>query len=89
MNILRPNQLAKKLGLSMPTLWRRVRDDADFPAPVKLSPSMTGFVEAECDAYLGLKVAASRAVPTKRATALKAGAVSAIKRTNNRFQGVS
>jgi prophage regulatory protein len=88
MNIIRPTQLAKKIGVSMPTLWRRVRDDPDFPVPVKLSAAMTGFIEAECDAYLELKVAASRAAPTKRPTAVKAGAASAIKRANKRLLGV-
>ena len=89
MNILRPNQFAKKLGYSMPTLWRRARDDPDFPVAVKLSPAMTGFIEAECDAYLELKVAESRAAPTKRPTAAKAAAVSVTKRASRRLLGIT
>jgi predicted DNA-binding transcriptional regulator AlpA len=84
MNILRPNQLAKKLGLSMPTLWRRVQQDPDFPVPIKLSTAVTGFIESDCETYLELKVAESRANPTKRATAATAAAISVKNRTNNR-----
>jgi predicted DNA-binding transcriptional regulator AlpA len=86
MNILRPNQFAKKLGLSMPTLWRRVQQDPDFPVPIKLSTAITGFIESECDTYLELKVAESRANPTKRATAATAAATSVKNRTNNRLR---
>ena len=89
MNILRPTQLAKKLGVSMPTLWRRVQQDPAFPVPIKLSSAMTGFIESECEAYLELKVAESRATPTKRATAKKAAAASVIQRANNRLKEVA
>ena len=86
MNILRPSQFAKKLGMSTPTLWRRVKHDKDFPQPVRISPAITGFVEAEGDAYIKLKVNQSRAYPVKRATALTAAAASVKKRASNRLR---
>jgi len=82
MNILRPSQFAKKLGISMPTLWRRVQQDPDFPRPIKLSIAITGFIESECETYLKLKVAQSLANPTKRPSSLAAGAANAKKRSN-------
>lgn len=84
MNILRPRQLAKKFSMSLPTLWRRVKQDPDFPQPVKLSSGITGFIEAEGDAYIELKVNESRANPIKRATASTAAAASVKKRASNR-----
>ena len=85
MNFLRPNHFAKKLGMSTPTLWRRVKQDPDFPQPVRISPAITGFVEAEADAYIELKVNQSRANPNKRTTASTAAAASVKKRANNRL----
>ena len=85
MNILRPSQLARKLGVSTPTVWRRVKDDPDFPQPVRISPAVTGFVEAEADAYIELKVSQSRVNPIKRATASTAAAASVKKRAVNRM----
>jgi len=85
MNFLRPNHFAKKLGMSTPTLWRRVKQDPDFPQPVRISSAITGFVEAEVDAYIELKVNQSRANPTKRATASTAASASVKKRASNRL----
>jgi predicted DNA-binding transcriptional regulator AlpA len=84
MNILRPNHLAKKLGMSPATLWRRVKQDPDFPQPVRLSSGMTGFVEAESDAYIERKVDEFRANPTKRTTASVAAAASVKVRADRR-----
>jgi prophage regulatory protein len=85
MNILRPNHFAKKLGMSTPTLWRRVKQDPDFPQPVRISTAITGFVEAEVDAYIELKVSQSRLNPSKRETALTAAAASVKKRAIDRL----
>lgn len=84
MNILRPHQLAKKLGMSLPTVWRRVKQDPHFPQPIKLSSGMTGFVEAEGDAYIELKVVETRANPSKRATTATAAAASVKQRALKR-----
>lgn len=63
MNILRAPEAAKKAGFSVPTLWRKSKDDPDFPKPVKVSDNVTGWIESELDDFLRRRVAASRAVP--------------------------
>ena len=85
MNILRPSQFAKKLGVSVPTIWRRTQDDPNFPQSVRLSAGISGFIEAECESYIELKLHESRAKPTKRATVLTAAAASIKKRASNRL----
>ena len=49
---LRPAQVAEKLGVSVPTVWRYARNNPKFPRPAKLSERVTVFDEAELDAYL-------------------------------------
>jgi predicted DNA-binding transcriptional regulator AlpA len=49
---LRPAQVAEKLGVSVPTIWRYCRNNPKFPRPSKLSERVTVFDEAELDAYL-------------------------------------
>ncbi|WP_186124212.1 helix-turn-helix transcriptional regulator [Burkholderia gladioli] len=48
----RPKDAAKHLGISLPTLWRRAKADANFPKPFKLADRVTLFYTAELDAYL-------------------------------------
>lgn len=56
---IRPAQAAKKLAVSLPTLWRYCRLNPDMPKPRKLSPRVTVFDEHELDAFLeGRKAAA-------------------------------
>lgn len=55
---LRPAQAAKKLGVSLPTLWRYARSNPAFPRPIKLSERVTVFDESELDGFV-----ASRRVP--------------------------
>ena len=84
MNILRPSQTAQKVAVSLPTLWRRVKQDPDFPQPVKMSGGVTGFIESEIDTYLTLKVDTFRANPSKRAQASIAATASVVKRATKR-----
>ncbi len=49
---LRPAQAAKKLGISVPTLWRYCREKPNFPKPRKLSARVTVFDDAELDEIL-------------------------------------
>jgi prophage regulatory protein len=49
---LRPNQAAAKIGISVPTLYRLVRSNPQFPRPSKLSERVTTFDEAELDAFV-------------------------------------
>lgn len=61
MKIIRDVRVAEKIGAkSRATVWRKARADASFPQPVKVSEGITGWVEAEVDAYLERLVAESR-----------------------------
>lgn len=50
--VLRPAQVAAKLGVTVCTVWRYSRTNPAFPRPFKLSPRATVFDEAELDAYV-------------------------------------
>jgi prophage regulatory protein len=52
LSIERPQQVWARLNVSPATGWRRVRNDPDFPRPVKLGPNSTGFLRHEVDAYI-------------------------------------
>lgn len=60
MRICRDIKVAERLGCSRATVWRKAKTDPDFPQPVKFSPGITGWIEAEVDAYLERKVAEAR-----------------------------
>ena len=65
MQVLRPPSAAKKLGVSLPTLWRIRKDDPTFPLPFRLgqsSKSAVGFLEHEIDAWLKSRADKSRLV---------------------------
>jgi predicted DNA-binding transcriptional regulator AlpA len=49
---LRPAQVALKLGVSVPTVWRYTRTNPRFPRPTKLSERVTVFDEGEIDAFV-------------------------------------
>jgi prophage regulatory protein len=49
--ILRPRQLADRVGLSLATLWR-LRRRGDLPEPIRLSPGCVGWRTSEIDAWL-------------------------------------
>ena len=49
---LRAAQVAQKLGVSVPTVWRYHRDNPRFPRARKLSERVTVFAEDEVDAFL-------------------------------------
>lgn len=46
--IIRPKTVANKLGISIPTLYRRMKEP-DFPDKIRLSKQATGFVESEIE----------------------------------------
>lgn len=53
--IVRINEVAKKLGLSRATIWRRIKDDETFPQPVRLGfsqRSAVGLLETEVNCWL-------------------------------------
>jgi prophage regulatory protein len=80
MRILRVGEVAKKIGGSVAWVWRKSKDDPEFPKPVKISPNITGWIETELDEYLTCKVTEHRAAPGKSATVDKAAAISAERR---------
>jgi prophage regulatory protein len=49
--ILRPRELAERIGLSLATLWR-LRRRGDLPEPIRLSPGCVGWRASEIDAWL-------------------------------------
>lgn len=49
---LRPADAAKKMGLSVPTLYRLARTNPAFPKVRKLSPRVSIFFEDEIEAYM-------------------------------------
>lgn len=53
--VLRPTQAAAYIGSSVPTFWRRVKDDPDFPRPFKVGPNSTVVMRASLDAWLKAK----------------------------------
>ena len=62
MKIIRDARVAEKIGAkSRATAWRKAKSDPDFPKPIKISGGITGWIEAEVDAYLERRVAAPRA----------------------------
>jgi prophage regulatory protein len=56
---LRAAQVAEKLGVSVPTIWRYCRINPKFPRPSKLSERVTVFDEQELDDFLLSKQAVS------------------------------
>lgn len=52
---VRPAQAAKKLGVSIGTLWRYCKTNPAMPKPRKLSARVTVFDEQELDAFLSGK----------------------------------
>ena len=53
--IVRRNRTAAVLGMSRVTMWRRQRDDPDFPRPVRVSPGIDGFTLSDIKAYIEKK----------------------------------
>ena len=49
--IHRPKPLAKRLGVSITTLWR-MRGRNEFPEPVQISPGAIGWRESDVQAWL-------------------------------------
>lgn len=68
---LRPAQIAKKLGVSLPTVWRYARTDSTFPELFKLTPSVTVGFEDEIDAWVLSRRAASMPARTQLRAAQK------------------
>lgn len=48
---LRPRPAADFLGISLPTLWRWIKERPDFPRPIRLSARCTVIDQAELIAW--------------------------------------
>lgn len=69
MKILRLRRVLEKTGMGRSSVWRMVKEGT-FPAPIKLSPRMVGWVEEEVNDWLVEKTriregSARRPVPQK------------------------
>ncbi|RZT04566.1 transcriptional regulator, AlpA family [Duganella sp. CF402] len=65
LKMLRCKQLMARLSLSRSTIYDKLsksspRFDPSFPRPINLGPHAVGWVEAEVDAWLQARIAASR-----------------------------
>jgi len=49
--LIRSADLAEQLGVSRTTLWRMTKDGT-FPAPVRLTAGIKGWLPSEVDAWL-------------------------------------
>ena len=54
--ILRPKDVAKKLSISLATLWRMTHSE-DFPPSIRISKKAVGWRESELDEYLSRRTA--------------------------------
>lgn len=51
-------QVAARLTVTPPTVWRYVRDDASFPRPLKLSAGCTRWRAEDVEAWLDARIRA-------------------------------
>lgn len=66
MEILRLPELMRVTGLTRSRVYFNVKNDPQFPKPVKLSERATGWVREEVEAWLRSRVAARDAKPAGR-----------------------
>jgi prophage regulatory protein len=59
--LIRLPEVLRRTGLSKVTVWRW-RRAGDFPRPVRLSPTVVGWVESEIDAWIAKRITARDAV---------------------------
>jgi prophage regulatory protein len=57
---LRPAAAARKLGIGMSTLWKKIRTDPAFPQPIAIAPRITVLMESDLDEYLAVCAAKTR-----------------------------
>lgn len=57
--VLRPKQAAAYIGMSLPSLWRFMREDPTFPRAFKLGANASGILREELDEWLDRKRNAS------------------------------
>jgi prophage regulatory protein len=50
--LLKAKQICEKIGFSLPTLWRKVKNDPTFPKPFKIGANSTAWDAQEIDAWI-------------------------------------
>lgn len=55
----RAKELALYLGMGESTVWKRVKEDPNFPRPISLSANMTVFNIQEVNEYVALQARAA------------------------------
>ena len=58
--LIRPREAMRRCGIGRSTMWKLIKE-GDYPKPVKITRRNIGFVEAEVDAWVRQRIAASRA----------------------------
>lgn len=54
-NLIRPQALAKKLGIGLSTLYDLINNDPTFPKRIHLSSNVRAFRESEVNAWIDQK----------------------------------
>jgi prophage regulatory protein len=57
---LRPAAAARKLGIGLSTLWKKIRTDPTFPRPIAIASRVTVLMESDLDEYLAVCAAKTR-----------------------------
>lgn len=76
MKLITVRQASDKLGMSVPSFYRKTKSEPGFPQIVKISEGMARTVDEEVEAYAEQAVREYRANPSKRASASTAAAAS-------------
>jgi predicted DNA-binding transcriptional regulator AlpA len=58
LQLLRPKQVCKILGIGRTTLWKLSNEDPDFPPKIHLTPKAIGFKEADLKNWIETKAQA-------------------------------
>ncbi len=65
------DEVAKRYGVGHSTVWRWVKNDDRFPAPIKLSPGTSRWLETELLDFETVASFGTSAKPTKACKSLK------------------
>jgi prophage regulatory protein len=86
---LRPRQAAEKLSIGLSTFWLKAKVDPEFPPLIRIAPRVCVVREADLDAYMDKKAAASLASRPNATTAqrFRDEAPRAAERNQARFVG--
>jgi prophage regulatory protein len=52
MKLLRPKEVAERIGASRQSVWRWSKEDPTFPRPVRMGKNATAFIQEEIDEWI-------------------------------------